>query len=153
MEHSSKNEVKNYCKDLFLNDNLEIDRCTRPHIYCKFRCSGLVSTLENIRNHQCYATCVRHVQNEDIAKKKKKHPLPSFNWNPTVGAKCDYKPSGTDLFVACIVRGLSELPNKKFAQIQYLTKDREKRNVHVNYPNSSFLQCGKGITVRNDCDT
>ncbi len=150
LDHSSKSEVRNYCKELFLDDKVENLRCSRPHIYCRYRCDQLIDPIENVRNYHCYTDCVRALQTEKVTKKEP--PKLNFMWNPESGNKCDYKPSGGDIFYPCNVLQISVHNKKKFAKVKYLTKDLKPRYVYVNYPNSNFLPCGKGIHIRKDCD-
>ena len=149
--HSSPGEIAAFCQDIFLDDKLEVTRCKRPHLYCKFRCDALISHIENVRNFGCYRDCLKTIQSVPVKK-----PAPeafNWSWSPKIGDKCDYKPEGSQVYYACQVKGLmnEESEKKKFANIDYITSDGDKRSLHVNYPNSNFVPCGKGIPIRKDC--
>ena len=148
-----------YCKEIFVNDQVQIERCQRPHIYCKYKCDSIMSKLQNIINYSCYIDCVRQTKveiiNSNITKteenKKEDEPINFLNWVPTLNAKCDYKPDGMDSFVNAIVKKLTEVDGKKFASLEYQNSDGTLRNVNVEYPSVNLLECGKGIVVRTDC--
>lgn len=149
-----------YCKEIFVDDKIQIERCVRPHIFCKYKCDSVISKIQNLINYSCYVDCVRQTKVELIAtaavtktdEAKKDPPVNFMTWVPTLNAKCDYKPEGLNTFVNCVVKGLTESEKKKFATIEYQNIDGTQRKVNVEYPNVNLLQCGKGLKVRTDCN-
>lgn len=73
-------------------------------------------------------------------------------WIPKVNDKIDFRPAGDPLFVPAVVKQLTKLDVHKFAEIEYTIKPGEVRRVYIEYPHKDFLQCGKGIVYRKDCD-
>ncbi len=144
--------IRDYCSELFLDDPIQVQRCSLPHIYCRYQCDKFISKIQAIINYACYQDCVREGKVEKtIATKKKDPPVNFLTWVPKLNDKCDYKPSGEKVFVNCVVKGLSTLGKKKFAQIEYKVRDGTTRAVHVEYPNINLLECGKGLKTRKDC--
>lgn len=146
-----------YCTDLFVDDKIQINRCARPHIFCHYKCDSLISPIMGIVNYSCFQDCVRETKVEGVidpnkVEKKEAPPVNFMTWVPTLNAKCDYKPDGLKTFVNCVVKGLTEDGTKKFAKVEYKTTDGTARTVNVEYPNVNLLECGKGLTVRKDCD-
>ena len=150
------NERKNYCNEMFPDNKAQIIRCSRPHVFCKFQCDTLINKIEKILNYSCYQDCVKETKVNEIvavAVPKEKAEVNYLAWNPKLNDKCDYKPSGIDIFVNCLIKGITEIDNKKFANIEYLTATGDKRNAYSEVPSPNLLECGKGLTVRTDCKT
>lgn len=154
LNETDRSHRSNYCSELFGGDKFNNERCRHPHIYCKYRCNGQISNLESIINYNCYTDCVKLTQGEviKISPVKKKELVNYLAFNPTVGAKCDYKPLGEDTYFAGTVKEIKKLGENKFAQIDYTLSDGGQRSVYVQYPNANLLACGKGLTIRTDCD-
>lgn len=143
---------KLYCSDLFSEDRLNMNRCMEPHIYCKYRCNGEISNIENVLNFNCWFDCVKGAAAEPVKSPiQKAIPVNYLQYFPKVNDKCDYKPSGKSTYYSATVKELTKKGNAQFAQIDYVVENGEKRSIFVQYPTSSLLECGKGLTVRTDC--
>lgn len=138
-----------FCRSVFLDDKEQVSRCKNPHAYCDYKCSDDIPDIQNIWKYHCFTDCTKKIKNEN--KPKKIYPQKSFIWQPVVKDKCDYKPSGENLYVPCSVDSLSKIDKTKFATISYKTQSGEERKVHIQYPDISFMKCGDGIPVRKDC--
>jgi len=130
---------------------MEINRCKRPHLYCKYRCDDSTNKIENIRNFSCFTQCLNQLK--ILPKIVKPREAVNWSWIPKLGDKCDLKPSGAAVYYAGNVKKLKYMPKEKksFATVEYTTSHGEKRQVTIMYPSSSFLPCGKGIFSRTDC--
>ncbi len=144
---------RNYCDDLFSEDKMNFHRCLDPHMYCMFKCNGHINEIENILNFNCYSDCVKSALNEPVKglNSKNKEAVNYLKFIPKVKDKCDFKPSGEKTFFSCVVMALSQIKKEKFVKIVYTTPNQKKREVFVQYPNSSLLACGKGLKIRTDC--
>ena len=149
----SERDRNSYCWDLFVDDEQELLRCKRPHIFCKFQCEEIVNPIENLLNYHCYQDCIRQTKIESKESPKPESPQVNYlTWVPKSGAKCDYKPSGEEVFVNCHVKNITKIDNADFAEIDYLIIEGSYRNVVVRFPSPNLLKCGKGLTIRTDCD-
>jgi len=140
-----------YCTEMFIGLEVEIIRCIRPHMFCKYKCDSLIKRIENIRNYACFVDCIRQTKIENAIEapaEKEQHNF--LTWNPKRGDKCDYQPSGRQEFVPCEVKELKQTMKEKFARLSYKTSNGE-REVWIKYPSPDFLKCGVGIKIRNDC--
>jgi len=138
-----------------MSDKINQGRCMRPHIYCRYRCDGLIPKMENILNYNCFSDCINQTKLELIGPVNKKPAVPEkvnfMVWKPTLEEKCDYKPSGEATFVPATVKELATIDKRQFAKIEYAVTSGEKRLVNVEYPNVNLLKCGQGLTIRTDC--
>lgn len=149
---ASRVHRSSFCRDLFGDDKQMVLRCTDPHIYCKYRCNGVVPSLEAILNFHCYLDCNRAAKTESpVPFLKDRPPVNFLDFAPKVGDKCDYRPSGVSTYFSCTVKGTNKIDKTQFAHIEYAVESGEQREVYIQYPNLNFLPCGKGLIVRTDC--
>ncbi len=143
---------RTYCEELFGDDKFNLNRCLEPHAYCKYKCNEVINPIENIPNYHCYIDCTKASMRESVKGLNKKKELVNYlKYIPKVGDKCDYKPLGEKTFFSCLVKELTQVKKGNFAKITYSTPNLHNREVYVQYPTSSFLACGKGLTIRKDC--
>ena len=140
-----------YCTEMFIGLEMQINRCIRPHIYCKYKCDSLINRIENILNYACFVGCIRQTKIEKAIEAPAEKVQNNFlTWVPKRGEKCDYQPSGSQEFVPCEVKEVKKIKKQRFARISYKTSNGE-REVWIKYPSPDFLKCGVGIKIRNDC--
>jgi len=144
--------MTSYCQDLFGDDKNQNNRCMRPHIYCRYQCDSVISPIEKLINYKCYADCIRQIKIQSSTALPKPAPQENFiTWQPKLGAKCDYKPSGHNTFVPCVVKQIKDIGTSHFTYLTYQVLDGSQRLVWVATPSPNLLECGKGLKIRTDC--
>jgi len=117
-----------------------------------YRCNGAVSAIENILFYNCYTDCTKASKAEHIVPFLKQKILVNYlAYQPKMGDKCDYKPSGLSTFFSAVIKKLEKHGKEQYAEVEYVVTTGDNRVVFVKYPNSSLLACGKGLNTRTDC--
>jgi len=153
LKHLGIKDRKIYCRDVFDNEKVEVERCMDPHFYCQIRCDEIVPTNENILNFACFNDCVR-TSNLELANKMKnslKNIVGSHVWTPKKGDKCDYKPKGEEVFRMCTIKSVKKRGEDLYVKLSFEGDEVGDGVNDLKFPDSSLKKCGEALSKRNDC--